>query len=131
MTKQDILEYITKSPENTNYSVMSSLLDQFHNSDYTIVEIELDWDNYLYTMRGDTYANVYATIQETAYSVIFVIEDADTHSSKFVSFCSAGSDCINFSRFGIGYKLLADGTFDEQGMGEEEPPAEEPIGGLN
>ena len=70
MTKNDIIEYVMKSPQNTNKAVLSDMLDQYAVSDNK-TEIELvATENKVYTPdTGKVYSkvtvNVPAQVEET------------------------------------------------------------------
>lgn len=70
MNKQDIINYVVKTPHNTNKAVLSDMLDQFAASDNKI-EIELTaTENKVYTPEtGKVYSkvtvNVPAQTEET------------------------------------------------------------------
>lgn len=70
MNKQDIINYVVKTPHNTNKAILSDMLDQFAASDNKI-EIELTaTENKVYTPEtGKVYSkvtvNVPAQVEET------------------------------------------------------------------
>lgn len=59
MNKQDIINYVVKTPHNTNKAILSDMLDQFAASDNKI-EIELTaTENKVYTPEtGKVYSKV-------------------------------------------------------------------------
>jgi hypothetical protein len=101
MTKEDVLNYVMNTPENTNRMVLSDMLDKLANSgdkggsSTLIATLRYEHEMYAAYLKSDLLAEDAATAIANGRSVVLVFDNRDGHDED-----AAGMG-IHFASFQI------------------------------
>lgn len=84
MTKKDIFEYISETPENTNFNILGQMLDEFKNGDSNTVVMKR------YIIEGEGATPV--TLSQEAFNVLYPFLGAGYHDTGDTG--EVGGGCI-------------------------------------
>jgi hypothetical protein len=91
MTKEEILEYVMNTPENTNRMVLSDMIDELANSDdkggssTLIATLRYETEGHEAYLKSDLLAEDAATAIANGRSVVLVFDNRDEHDQGAVS----------------------------------------------